>query len=114
MYYREQLQLKKSLIPTDSKQWDLTSGSPNQLRLVGGVDISFVNDANSNEACASLVVCSYPDLEVVYEDYQKVQLQLPYIPGFLAFREVGFIVDLVEKLRKSKPSLLPQVRSPVL
>ena len=53
-----------------------------KLRLVGGVDLSFVGE-ESNIACASLVVLSYPGLEVVYEAYERVSLHLPYIPGIM-------------------------------
>lgn len=56
-----------------------------------------------------LVVLSYPDLEVVYEDYAMVKLKFPYIAGFLAFREVDFLVDLLNKLWNTKPKLIPQV-----
>lgn len=106
----EQLELKKQLILEDSFNWSLEEKQGKErLRLIGGVDISFVNDVNSNQACASLVVLSFPELKVVYEDYQHVELTLPYIPGFLAFREVGFIVDLVKKLQKNNPELVPQL-----
>lgn len=57
------------------------------LRLVGGVDISFVKGSHEN-ACASLVVLEFPSLETVYEAYQTVTMGYPYISGFLAFREV--------------------------
>jgi len=36
-------------------------------------------------------------------------LKLPYIPGFLAFREVGFVVELINKLKDTAPQKLPQV-----
>ena len=37
-----------------------------------------------------------------------VKLTSPYVPGFLAFREAGFLVDKVEKLRREKPEIMPQ------
>ncbi len=40
------------------------------LSRVGGVDLSFVK--GTDDACAGLVVCSYPDLEVVYEKFKMV------------------------------------------
>ena len=43
------------------------------VRLVGGVDLSFVKN-NEDDACAAFVVLSYPDLSVVYEDYEMVKL----------------------------------------
>ena len=33
----------------------------------------------------------------------------PYIPGFLAFREVGFLLNCLEELKEEKPDLVPQV-----
>lgn len=38
-----------------------------------------------------------------------VTLSLPYIPGFLAFREVPHLLQLIEELRTNKPDLVPQV-----
>lgn len=58
------------------------------LRLVGGVDISFVKGSHEN-ACASLVVLEFPSLETVYEAYERVTMGFPYVSGFLAFREVN-------------------------
>lgn len=57
------------------------------LKYVGGVDISFAKD-NPSIACGTLVVLDLQTLEVVYEDYSVVTLHIPYVPGFLAFREV--------------------------
>lgn len=41
-------------------------------------------------ACAALVVVDAETLDVVHEVFDVVQLQIPYVPGFLAFREVIF------------------------
>ena len=38
-----------------------------------------------------------------------VALDLPYIPGFLAFREAPFLLKLLDRLRTSRPDLMPQV-----
>ena len=38
-----------------------------------------------------------------------VELTLPYIPGFLAFREAPFLKDRLDLVRKTKPNLIPQV-----
>ena len=45
----------------------------------------------------------------MYEDYDFVHLTSPYIPEFLAFREASFLDDLITKLRKNNPALLPEV-----
>jgi len=37
-----------------------------------------------------------------------VKMTLPYVPGYLAFREAGFLVEKMEKLRQEKPEIMPQ------
>ena len=41
--------------------------------------------------------------QVVYEAFERVVLTAPYIPGYLAFREVGFIVQLLRDLQHRAP-----------
>jgi len=109
---KEQLELKEKLIMNDDFDWSLPSEEKNEekkkMRYIGGVDISFVKE-NSEDACSSLVVLSFPDFEVVYESFEMVKLTLPYIPGFLAFREVAHLMKLINNLRQNKPELLPQL-----
>jgi endonuclease V len=103
----EQLELKKKLITKDDFDFVLDS-KDKPLTLIGGVDISFGKD-DPDDAVASLVVLSYPELKVEFELYKKVRMQLPYITGFLAFREVDFLVDLVDTVRKDHPKFVPQL-----
>ncbi|KAL6048400.1 Endonuclease V [Balamuthia mandrillaris] len=107
---QEQLALKRKLVLEDTFDWSLEDGRDGRppLSLVGGVDISFIKDDPVN-ACASLVVLSYPQLKVVYKDFQMVELRQPYIAGFLAFREVPHLVPLFDKLRRTSPELVPQL-----
>uniref|UniRef100_A0A7S4BU46 Endonuclease V n=1 Tax=Chrysotila carterae TaxID=13221 RepID=A0A7S4BU46_CHRCT len=76
------------------------------IELVGGVDLSFIKGSDT-DACAALVVLRLPTLEVVYESYKRVELRAPYIPGFLAFREVYCLADLLEDLYANMPELMP-------
>jgi len=78
------------------------------LKLVGGVDISFIK-GNDVDALAMLVVLSYPTLEVVYEASEMVQLTAPYISGFLAFREAPHLLQLLHTLKREQPALYPDV-----
>ena len=59
--------------------------------------------------CAALVVCEYPQMKVVYEDFQFYQIDVPYVPGFLAFRELPATKPLLDKLKATKPEMMPQV-----
>ena len=38
-----------------------------------------------------------------------VTMTEPYIPGFLAFREVGFLINCLEELKSNNPLIMPQV-----
>lgn len=95
------------MVDRDTEAWQ-RDPSFSGLQKVGGVDVSFVK-GDSVRACASLVVLSYPELKVVYEDSHMVSLKAPYVSGFLAFREVPFLVELVQRLQEKEPDLMPQV-----
>ncbi|XP_036766415.2 endonuclease V isoform X8 [Manis pentadactyla] len=107
LWKREQAQLKARVVDRDTEAWQRDPAFSG-LQRVGGVDVSFVKGDSVN-ACASLVVLSYPELEVVYEDCRMVSLTAPYVSGFLAFREAPFLVDAVRRLQEREPHLMPQV-----
>jgi hypothetical protein len=44
------------------------------------MDLSFIK-GDEKVACAALVICTLPDLHIVYEDIAMVPLTTPYIPG---------------------------------
>ncbi|KAL2896642.1 Endonuclease V [Bienertia sinuspersici] len=92
-------ELKKRLVTEDDFPWELPSSPSSSssfvslgerkevLKYVGGVDISFLKE-DPSVACGTLVVLEIDSLNVVYDDFCVVRLQVPYIPGFLAFREL--------------------------
>lgn len=93
--FRIQDELKKKLVTEDDFNWELPSSSSyvdfgerkEVLKYVGGVDVSFLKE-DPSIACGTLVVLELDSLNVVYDDFAVDKLQIPYIPGFLAFREV--------------------------
>ncbi|KAG2388275.1 hypothetical protein C9374_000439 [Naegleria lovaniensis] len=103
----EQLNLKKQLKLYNETSFDPTRLSTT-LKYIGGVDISF-NSVDPNQAVASLVVLSFPDLKVIYENYHHVTMTVPYIAGFLGFREVPHYVKLLDELKRTQPQIFPQV-----
>ncbi|KFQ09441.1 Endonuclease V, partial [Leptosomus discolor] len=90
----EQARLKAGVVEEDTEEWQKAAGFAG-LERVGGVDLSYIKGDDAS-ACASLVVLSYPALEVLYEDCRMVAVSAPYVAGFLAFREVPFLVLLVD------------------
>ena len=107
---KEQDNLKLKLIKTDCYNYNLDNTNNNnvtELKYIAGMDIS-ASKKNPNIAVSALVVCDR-DLKIVYEDYKLVKMDEPYIPGFLAFREVNHLVDLINDLKKNNPQYIPQV-----
>ncbi|XVF10524.1 hypothetical protein REPUB_Repub07fG0190400 [Reevesia pubescens] len=105
--------LKQRVITVDDFSWRLPSPQshlhPQQLKYVGGVDISFSKEEPSL-ACGSLVVLDLQhDLRLVYQDYTCLTLDIPYVPGFLAFREAPILVHLLEKMKNNASPFYPQV-----
>ncbi|XP_036250652.1 endonuclease V isoform X2 [Molothrus ater] len=63
---REQARLRASVLEEDTEPWQ-KEPQFSGLHRVGGVDLSYSKEDESR-ACASLVVLSYPDLEVLLVD----------------------------------------------
>ena len=108
---KEQDELKLKLINKDFYKFNLNN-DPNdkdsiELKYIAGVDISASKNM-PDIAVSALVICD-KDLKIVYEDYKLVKMTEPYVPGFLAFREVNHLVNLINDLKKNSPEFLPQI-----
>ena len=81
--------MKLKLEETDRFSWvlDKKDQLKSTIKLIGAVDISY-SKTNQRDCVAALIVVSFPDMKVLYEDYEKDSTEYPYIPGFLAFKEV--------------------------
>ncbi|KAL9180715.1 hypothetical protein ACHAXT_011168 [Thalassiosira profunda] len=83
---------------------------------VGGVDVSFAEEGSDagDEAVAVYVILRYNDTscaspEVVHRASKWFQLTTPYIPSYLAFREIEPLMELIDAQLQSKPDLKPNV-----
>jgi deoxyribonuclease V len=72
-----------------------------KANLVAGVDQAFIGD----EIISAIVVCDYKTLKPVEEKYAVVKATIPYIPGYLSYREAPAIVEAFGKLEQ-KPDVL--------
>ncbi|MFH1088054.1 MAG: endonuclease V, partial [Chloroflexota bacterium] len=70
--------------------------------LVAGVDVS---PRPGGKARGAVVVLSYPEMEAVESQTAEVEVQFPYVPGLLSFRESPAILAACERLRTT-PGLL--------
>ncbi|CAL5421935.1 unnamed protein product [Camellia sinensis] len=113
--------LKRRLVTEDDFTWKLPTDTNTAtasalgggevcgvLKYVGGVDISFSKD-DPSIACGTLVVLDLLTLEVVYDDFSVVRLHIPYVPGFLAFREAPILLELLEKMKNCAHPFYPQL-----
>jgi deoxyinosine 3'endonuclease (endonuclease V) len=51
----------------------------------------------------------YPQMKVIYEDHEIEETEYPYVPGFLAFKEIPVYTKLFEKLKKRGKEWWPQL-----
>jgi len=73
------------------------------ITTIGGADISL--NLYSPEIYAGIVVLSFPQLKPVAYSLIKSETYFPYVPGFLAFREVPALLDVWQQL-PTKPEVL--------
>ncbi len=65
-----------------------------------GVDCAYRSDGN---AVGAYVELDAETLKVIYEESVNVPVEFPYIPGFLSFRELPVLLQLLEKVKQSRP-----------
>ena len=71
------------------------------INTVAGVDIGLKKDI----ALASVVVLSFPELQVVDSEIAECPVRFPYIPGLLSFREIPPLLTAFAQL-KTEPDLV--------
>ncbi len=72
-------------------------------KLIGGADVGF--EEGGEVTRAAMVLLSWPELELVEYQIARIPTTMPYIPGFLSFREYPALLAAWEQLSR-KPDLL--------
>jgi deoxyribonuclease V len=72
------------------------------LKFIAGCDSSFIGE---DTILSAFVLLTFPKLEVIEKVWYTGAVELPYIPGFLAFREAPNLLKAYEKLQQ-KPDLI--------
>ena len=72
-----------------------------KIDYIAGVDVA----VTPNILIGCIGVFRFPSLELVEHTYARAANNMPYIPGFLSFREVPVILKCYKKLKK-KPDLM--------
>jgi deoxyribonuclease V len=85
------LEIQQRLAAQVSKRSEVTTP-----RFIAGVDISVGKE--DGMATGAVVILNYPELRVVETKVARGQLELPYIPGLLSFRESPLTLAACQKL----------------
>lgn len=93
----EQAKIREKIIEEDAHDW-----THDNIRLICGVDLS-ANKHDQDVACVGLVVYNIQENKVEYEDYEIIRISQPYIPGYLAFREVPPLYTMFTRLKDKRP-----------
>lgn len=92
----QQLSLASQVIRDD--QFDLYPP-----RLIAGADVGF--EQGGEVTRAAIVLLSYPSLQLVEHQIARISTVMPYIPGFLSFRELPALQAAWDALSQ-KPHLM--------
>lgn len=93
---KQQIELAAQVIRKDRMEQD-------PPRLIAGADVGF--EQGGDVTRAAIVLLKYPSLELVEYQVARVATSMPYIPGFLSFREYPALLTAWEMLSQ-KPDLL--------
>ncbi|WP_371367079.1 Endonuclease V [Sporomusa rhizae] len=77
---------------------DLCNIDESKIRICAGVDIAYWEDAGETFGACSIVVLDYNTTEVLEKVFSSGKIEVPYVAGFLAFRELPLIIEAAEKL----------------
>ncbi len=88
----EQLKLAKKVVLKDSFD---------RLELIGGVDSAYYQDS----IISAIVVCDYKTMETKEKVFAVAKAKVPYLQGFLAYREGPSISEAYAKLA-NKPDVM--------
>ena len=72
------------------------TGDVIEPRFVAGIDVSF--DKYKGIGTAAVVILEYPGLNIVEAEVFRGNIDFPYVPGLLSFRESPLIIKTCERL----------------
>ena len=88
----EQVRLAKKIIVKDNFT---------EITKIGGCDQAYMD----KKIISVITVLSYPDLKLIEKKYSILDVEPPYIPGYMFYREGPAIIETYNKL-ENKPDVL--------
>jgi deoxyribonuclease V len=90
---KQQKELSKKLSLKDRINTD-------EIRYIAGIDTTFLNPyQNPTLAISSIVIIDIKSFEIVEKVLAEKEIDFPYVPTFLAFRELPVILEAYKKLK---------------
>lgn len=89
---KEQVKLAQKVILNDNFK---------KINAVAGADAVY----QDQEVIACVAVCDYKTLKIIETQIAKVKAPMPYVPGFLAYREMPAVIEAFNRL-ENKPDVL--------
>lgn len=80
-----------------------TNLDPRRVTRVAGTDISYLREFHL--ALGAVVLMEFPGMEVIAESISRVEVDFPYVPGLLSFRELPALLPALEALSE-EPDLV--------
>ncbi|MBJ7997778.1 endonuclease V [Bacillus mycoides] len=71
-----------------------------EIQFIAGVDLAYWDVNKTKYGTCCIVIIDYDTKEIVEKVYSYGEIPIPYIPGFLAFRELPLVIEAVKKLTK--------------
>lgn len=96
-FLHQQNELRDRIEPID--KFDM-----NSVKLIAGVDLAYWKRGDDEYAVCCIVVIDEDTHEVIEKQHYSGKIEVPYMPGFLAFRELPLILKTVELL-ESNPDI---------
>lgn len=96
-FLKKQNELRDKIITYDNYD-------KNSLRLVAGVDLAYWKKGDNEYAVCCIVVIDIDTHEVIEKKHFSGRIEVPYMPGFLAFRELPLILETA-KLLENVPDI---------
>lgn len=90
-FLEQQNELRDRITVEDSLDVD-------SLKLIAGVDLAYWQNGDEEYAVCCIVVVDYMTHEIIETKHYSGKIEVPYMPGFLAFRELPLVQKTVELL----------------
>lgn len=93
-FLKQQNELRDRIEPVDT--FDIGT-----VKLIAGVDLAYWNSDADEYAVCCIVIIDADTHKVIEKKHYSGKIDVPYMPGFLAFRELPLILKTVEMLESS-------------